>query len=248
MTDPAQTFKLYGPDGTIIAHGALSSVMEHLPDTHARNDALSTMLDTAVKQVEAEERADEARACAAKILSDGITQLASRMDAFEKQRAISMKRAHAEQQRRDRHRVAAMLDQLPDPDDPEPYSFDPTERVPTSTDQDPKGIIPEPADPTGTELENDDGELTIKHEVDPERHGEDAGPERAALSYANVPMSYIKKKDEDLPPGHDPMPFDPAAPGAVDVPPTGFEPGSRLYQQPHPGIPQPISISLNSET
>ena len=45
MTD-TQTFKLYGPSGDVIMTGSMSAIMERLPDTHARNDALSTMLDT----------------------------------------------------------------------------------------------------------------------------------------------------------------------------------------------------------
>ena len=156
MTD-TQTFKLYGPSGEVIMTGSMSAIMERLPDTHARNDALSTMLDTAVKQVEAEEKLEDARACATQILHDGITRLCARLDAFEKQRAISMKRAEAERQRRDQQRVQSYLDQLPDPDLPDdPKAF---------------GIIPPAQDPTGAELESDGDDLTIKSAVDPERYG-----------------------------------------------------------------------------
>jgi hypothetical protein len=157
MTDAQQTFKLLGPDGSIIMQGALSTVMENLPDTHARNDALSTMLDTAVKQVEAEEQLEEARARAAQILADGITRLCARLDEFEKRRALSAKRAEAERQRVERRRVERYLDQLPDPDLPDdPKAF---------------GIIPPAQDPTGAELESDGDDLTIKSAVDPERYG-----------------------------------------------------------------------------
>jgi hypothetical protein len=89
-----------------------------------------------------------ARACAAQILADGITTLTHRMDAFEKERALSQKRAEAEAQRRDRERVQSYIDHLPDPDDP--YTLDPKERE--ATDQDPEGsdptdIIPTDEDP-----------------------------------------------------------------------------------------------------
>jgi len=57
-----QTFKLYGPSGDVIMTGSMNAIMERLPDTHARNDALSTMLDTAVKQMEAEGKAGR-RSC-----------------------------------------------------------------------------------------------------------------------------------------------------------------------------------------
>jgi hypothetical protein len=118
MTD-TQTFKLYGPTGEVIMTGSMSAIMERLPDTHARNDAEHSMLETAIKAVEAEERADEARGVAAQYLSDGITRLADRLDSFEKARSLAAKRAEAEQQKRDRQRVQSYIDGLPDPDEPE---------------------------------------------------------------------------------------------------------------------------------
>ena len=117
MTD-TQTFKLYGPTGEVIMTGSMSAIMERLPDTHARNDAEHSMLETAIKAVEAEKRADEARSVAAQYLSDGITRLVDRLDSFEKQRALSMKRQEAEQQRRDRQRIRSYIDASPDPDEP----------------------------------------------------------------------------------------------------------------------------------
>jgi hypothetical protein len=144
-----QLFRLLDPEGKEIMNGPMSMIMERLPDTHARNDALDSMLRTAVDAVEAEEKLADARACAAQILSDGITRLSARIDHFEKARALSMKRAEAEQQRRARHHVNAMLDQLPDPDDPttEPYIKDRGERM--ATDQDPNEILPPPRETPG---------------------------------------------------------------------------------------------------
>jgi len=141
MSD-TQIFKLLNPTGEVIMTGSMNAIMERLPDTHARNDALESMLRTAIDAVEAEERANVARAAATQILSDGITRLSARMDSFEKARAISQKRAEAEAQRRGRQRVAAMLDALPDPD--QPYSLDLKERV---ADQHPTDILPPPRDP-----------------------------------------------------------------------------------------------------
>jgi hypothetical protein len=172
MTDN-QTFKLTGPAGDVIMTGSMSAIMERLPDTTARNDALSTMLDTAVKQVEAEERAEEARTCAAQILADGITHLTTRLDAYEKQRALSMKRAEAQRKARDAARVQRMLDQLPDPDDPDDlYPFDPKERE-ASQDQNPEGVIPTPVDPTGASLKDTglEGSVAFRQTPDPEDLG-----------------------------------------------------------------------------
>ena len=162
MSD-TQTFKLYGPSGDVIMTGSMNAIMERLPDTSARNDALSTMLDTAVKQVEAEEKLEDARACAAQILADGITRLTSRLDAFEVRREEQQRLDEQEAEREQQRRVQAMLDALPDPDDPDLG--------------DPTGIIP-PTRATGAELESDDGDLEIKHAVDPELYGpaDDEGP------------------------------------------------------------------------
>jgi hypothetical protein len=113
MSTEPQTFKLYGPTGELIMHGALSQVMETLPDTKARSAALADMLKVAADSVAAEERADEARASAAQILSDGVLHLMHRLDSFEKHRALSAKRAEAERQRRDRQRVEAYKDTWP---------------------------------------------------------------------------------------------------------------------------------------
>jgi hypothetical protein len=176
MTD-TQTFKLYGPSGDVIMTGSMNAIMERLPDTSARNDALSTMLDTAVKQVEAEEKLEDARACAVKILTDGITRLTSRLDQFEKQRALSAKRAEAARKEAAQRQVQRYMDELPDPDNPDPddqpYSTDPAERQASLRDQATEGIPPA-KDPTGAELETDDGDLEIKHApAEEERYGPD---------------------------------------------------------------------------
>jgi hypothetical protein len=247
MTDDTpQTFKLTSAAGEVIMTGSMSAIMERLPDTRARDDALGSMLRTAIDAVEAEEKRQDAVRSCAQLLDAFADQMNARIDAYEAKCEAEAEAAAEEAEREAREEIQRTLDALPDPDDPEEreasLASDRTGR--DHTDQDPEGIIPDPDDPLGTELMGDDGELTIKHEVDPEKYSTDQ--ERPALSYSNVPMSYVKKKDEDLPPGHDPMPFDPAAPGAVDVPPLGPEPGSRLYEGP-PQVPQPVSISLNEE-
>ena len=106
------------------------------------------------------------RACAAQILADSITRLTSRLDAFEVRREEQQRLDEQEAEREQQRRVQAMLDALPDPDDPDLG--------------DPTGIpIPPTRDPTGAELESDDGDLEIKHAKDPERYGpgsDDEGP------------------------------------------------------------------------
>jgi hypothetical protein len=160
MTDTQQTFTLLDPSGVPIMKGSMNTLMEHLPDTHARNDALSTMLDTAVKQVAAEEQLEQARTIAVKHFCDGITRLATRLDQFEKQRALSAKRAEAARKEPAQRQVQRYMDeQWEDPDaERETSQRDGTE-------------LPAPEDPTGVTLKGDDGDLEIKHAVDPERYG-----------------------------------------------------------------------------
>jgi hypothetical protein len=170
-----QLFRLLDPGGQEIMSGPMSIIMERLPDTHARYDALDSMLKIACDAVEAEQRADEARASMARSLCDGITRLTARLDSFEKARAISQRRAHAEAQRRDQQRVQAMLDALPDPDNPEPHSFDRKENAASTANQDPEGIIPAPEDPTGASIDPDDvgleGITATRPTVDPKDLG-----------------------------------------------------------------------------
>jgi hypothetical protein len=114
--------------------------------------------------VEAEEKLEEAKACAVKILTDGITRLTTRLDQFEKQRALSAKRAEAARKEAAQRKVQRYMDEeWDDPDEPEPeelYSIDPNERA--LRDEVVEGIPPA-KDPAGAALETDDGDLEIKH-------------------------------------------------------------------------------------
>jgi hypothetical protein len=190
MTDPAQTFRMLNSEGEEIASGSLPALMEHLPDTPAREAALDQMLKTAAEAVEAEQRRDEARACTVQMISDALTRLTDRLEREEQWRKDKARRDAEEAKRKEQEEIQRTLDQLPDPDNPnpdepdEPYAYDQKERE---------------ASLTG----NDDGELELKHEVDPEKYGDDQEQPKPALSYGKVPLSYVKKKDAegDLPEG-----------------------------------------------
>jgi hypothetical protein len=193
MSEPdTQTFRLLDPDGKEIMTGSMNALLEHLPDTKARNQAIDSMLKTAIESLEAERTRDQAREASVRMLCDSIDRLCSRLDSYEEQRAQSIARAEEEQQRRDQEEVQAYLDKLPNPEEPNEYSFDRKERE--TTDQD----LPPPKDPTGVSVDQD------------------------------------------------PAPQDPNLMGTNYDPEPAPAPGSRLYP-PHPGIPQPVSISLNSE-
>jgi vacuolar-type H+-ATPase subunit H len=229
-------FRLLDPDGQEIMAGPMSALMERLPDTHDRNAVLETAVRAAKEAVEAEQRLEDARACAAQIISDTVTRLCSRLDAYVAHQEEQRRQDEEQALRQEQQRIQDELAALPDPDEPDPYAFDGKERE---------------ASLTGT---GDDGDLEVRHKVEGERYGpseveEDADPEvKPALSYGRVLLSYVKKHDED--PDlrlTDPIPFDPDAPGAVKHDPhPGPEPDSRIAP-PLPGIPQPTAISLYEE-
>jgi hypothetical protein len=161
MTDTAQqSFTLLDQYGVPIMKGSLPALMEQIPDSVARNRALDDMVRIACDAVEAEELANEARASAIKHFCDGITRLAHRLDQFEKQRAISAKRAEAARKVAAQRQVQRYLDELPDPEDPDVLTYPPPGDL----------TIHEPKPPMDV---GDDGDLEIKHAVDPERY--DAG-------------------------------------------------------------------------
>jgi hypothetical protein len=131
------------PDNAIVV-GTLDDVMTYIPQSISRQeaeqirDAVGQALDYA-RQVQQHEASLKEQI---QTFSDKcLTPVAARIDSFEKERAISAKLAEAEQKRRDRQRVQAYIDGLPDIDDPEPWP--------------------------------DNGELTIKHKVDPKYLPED---------------------------------------------------------------------------
>jgi hypothetical protein len=183
MTDPAQTFKLLGPDGSIIMQGALNSVMEQLPDTPARDAALDQMLKTAVDAVEAEEKQAEAVRSCAQMLDAFADAMNARMDQFEKQRALSAKRAEAARKAQDQRRVQRYLDELPDPDEPEElYTIDPAERAAAIRDEVVEGLPP-PVDPAGAALKDaglEEGVTSTELTPDPKDLGGVPDPKQVA--------------------------------------------------------------------
>ena len=60
MSDNQQSFKLYDPDGMLIAHGATASkAMAPLPGSVARQEELQQMYSAVAEAVEAKEREQE---------------------------------------------------------------------------------------------------------------------------------------------------------------------------------------------
>jgi hypothetical protein len=185
------------PPAEAIVVGSLDDVMEYIPQSMSRQeaeqirDAVGQALDYA-RQVQDYEHSlkEQIQAFSDKCL----TSVGARIDSFEKARAQSQRRAEAEQQRRDRQRVQAYLDGLPDIDEPEPLLLD-------------KG---------------DGSELTMLHKPGP------------------VEQTYDPDEPETWP-----AEDDVGLEGSVITRPT-TDPKDLGYPPPPRQVPQPISVSLNS--
>jgi hypothetical protein len=231
---PPGQYTLTGPNNEVIFKGGLNDAMQIWPGTQAQRDAAEAMYKMEKHTQDAEQRLADVEAKCAEAEAQRDEALAIRDEAIANARQLvkdaqqvadsigSTAKAHEEEQ--ETERVAAIAEEL-------------------------APIIP----PEGeqTIAAPDDGDLAaIKNKVDPERYGpgerEDQDPEvKPPLSYGRVPLSYVKRKDEGQE-GSDPIPFDPASPGEVDIPAPGPDPGSVLYP-PHPQVAQPTAISLNEE-
>jgi hypothetical protein len=140
-----QTFTLLDPYGVPIMKGSMPALMEHIPDSVARNSALDDVVRIACDAVEAEERVAEAeqrvaeaRACSIKYFCDNVSRLSARVDAVEE---------HVAQQRKDEEeqeatRLAKIVEDL-------------------------APIIP----PEGERTAPDDGDLEIVRPVEKEKYG-----------------------------------------------------------------------------
>jgi hypothetical protein len=199
----------------------MSTLMEHLPDTPARDAALSSMLKTAAEAVAAEERRDQAIASSVQMISDAVTRLTDRIAREEQWRKDKARRDAEEAEREEQQRIEDELAALPDPDDPDPLTA------------------------TG-----DDDQLTVHPPVDPERYGpgvedDQEPPVKPVLSYGKVPLSYVRKRDAegDLPEGVESRSPAPLGSDPIYDPEDLAHPPHRSAKQ----VAPPVDVSLHEE-
>jgi hypothetical protein len=104
------------PPADAIIHGSLATVMETLPDTQARQDAIEHMFKVAADAVEAEDRRQQAHDATMKMVADAVTHFANRMDRIIARYEDEARRdaAAEEQAKQDAQakRITAALDAL----------------------------------------------------------------------------------------------------------------------------------------
>jgi hypothetical protein len=105
--------------------GALPAVMEHIPDSRARNELLAQLRQLRVDAAEAQ--ATQARAQKQAVLSfcDSVARLTRRLDALELKHADERRRKAKADAEREAKAIADYISQLPDPDNPSSYGEDP---------------------------------------------------------------------------------------------------------------------------
>jgi hypothetical protein len=184
MTDPTDRFAIipvtHGPaPPDAIAVGSMSAVMEHLPDTIARQDAINRLDEGMAKAAEVAQLQSMARACNVIAFADSIDRLTGRLDAFTARRDAQRRADAAREAEEEAKRIQAELDALPDPDDPNPFSG--------------KSEKPEPS----LEVE-DDGELPealAKYSEAPEPEPEE--PPWPPKNYVAQPIAVQLNSDEE---------------------------------------------------
>jgi hypothetical protein len=117
---PLASYGQASPDA--IATGPLSTVMQLLPDTRARTDALEELEAARIKSEQTSIIQDMNKGIYAAVLCDAVTRLTRRIDAEEQYRTEKARRDAEEQEARENRLIEDALSKLPDPDAPGPFA------------------------------------------------------------------------------------------------------------------------------
>jgi hypothetical protein len=104
-----------------IAIGNIEQVLEYIPQSVAREKAEAELARARVTADAIKTAQAGSRRVLVSAFADGIDRLARRLDAFEEEREEQARRDAEEAERREAERIAAHLDAMPDPDDPDTW-------------------------------------------------------------------------------------------------------------------------------
>ena len=171
-----------------IMTGPLDLIMQNLPDTHSRQDAIEQLEFARIKSDQISTMQNVSRALQVSAFCDSIKHLSARMDALATRRAERARKDAEEAKRQEAQRIQDYLASLPDPDEPHTPGEDPA----LIEDEDPDPF--EPSELHTLPASNPRHEQQLR-DVE---HDADAGG--IPLSYKNVPTSFVKSENEgDLP-------------------------------------------------
>jgi hypothetical protein len=151
--------------------GFLSTILEYLPDTHARNESIARLDEGQARAAKVDQLQAMARACNVMAFADAVKRLTGRLDAFAARRQEKARRDAEEAERKEAERIQAQLDSLPDPDDPDPLAH---HEVPPSEK-------PEPPLELESGTKDQAGDLPEELEDLPEPETEPKGPPPTAI-------------------------------------------------------------------
>jgi hypothetical protein len=122
-TNPDDRFAIVPiPPGTAPANslfvGPLSMVMQNLPDTRARQDAMEELEAARIGAEQIQIMQDVNRGLQAAAFCDAVTHLTRRFDAFQARRDARIKADQEAKEREEQQQIEDALSKLPDPDSP----------------------------------------------------------------------------------------------------------------------------------
>src|SRR5262245_29751888 len=105
-----------------IVVGNMSQVMEYIPQTIARDNAMAELERAQLSADQIKTVQAKTRSIQLGMLTDAMAHLSTRLDAFVNRRQKQARRDAEEAERQEAGRIQAELDQLPDPDNPDALS------------------------------------------------------------------------------------------------------------------------------
>jgi hypothetical protein len=104
-----------------IITGSMSAVMEYIPQSVARQDAIEELEKARFTADQISSLQEKTRAVQATMLSDSINHLTARLDVLVARRDEEAREREAEEETAEAKKIADELAALPDPDDPRPH-------------------------------------------------------------------------------------------------------------------------------
>jgi hypothetical protein len=100
----------------------MSMIMQNLPDTRARTDAMEELEAARIKSEQTSIIQEMNRGIHAAVLCDAVTRLTRRMDAFTTRRTEKARKDAEEREAAEQKLIEDTLAALPDPDAPGPFA------------------------------------------------------------------------------------------------------------------------------
>lgn len=109
------------PDTAIVV-GDMKEVMEYIPQSIARQDAIEELEKARFTADQISSLQEKTRAVQAVMLNDNLARLSARLDLYQQRRGDEERERAKEEEEAEAQRIQDQLNALPDPDDPDPFT------------------------------------------------------------------------------------------------------------------------------